>query len=40
MIDHKTGTLKVVFKKEEEEAKIHDPFIGHNCLMNKNAEFY
>ncbi len=35
--DLNTGKLKVSFNKELEESKIHDPFIGHNCLTNTNS---
>jgi hypothetical protein len=36
--DLNTGKLKVSFNKELEESKIHDPFIGHNCLNNTNSQ--
>lgn len=32
IVNLKNGLVNVMFDKESEELKIHDPFIAHNCL--------
>jgi hypothetical protein len=33
-LEVKKNLVKVEFDKEEEELKIHDPFMGQKCLMS------
>ncbi len=33
--DKQKNTIKVEFDKDEEESKIHDPFLGQFCLNNQ-----
>jgi hypothetical protein len=33
-VDHAKGNVKIEFDKEQEEAKIHDPFFGKRVLSD------
>ena len=36
-IDIKRQAIKVEFDLNQEQSKLHDPFLGHHSLKNKNA---
>ena len=38
-VDSRTGSVKIHIDRQEEEQKIHDPFIGHTVLLNKGGMF-
>ena len=36
-IDNKRQAIKVKFDLNEEQSKLHDPFLGHYSLKNKDT---